>query len=235
MNELEFYAKIEEILGFNDAKEVLYEYFLEIINNLSIAQVKFLDFGCGSGHFAKLISKKFDVIGIDKSLEMVKKSRLNGIDARNCTIKDLSNYSFGVITAVFDVLNYMNKNELNTFLKDCSNILSNGGFLIFDINTWYGFNDIANGLLYEKYGADYLIVDAKFKNEILITNFVLFENTNELFLKHEYYITQYFHNLDMIEQAAKYCGLSCKNKKFIKLYSHDDYDKVIFIFQKESR
>lgn len=228
MNNLDFYAKIEPVLGIKEAAFRLYNIFLDEIEELNLSGKKVLDFGCGNGNFARILSDDFEVLGLDKSEEMVKKTIENGIKA---TSNDLSliDEKFDLITAVSDVINYMNKDELKKFFQDVASHLNNGGFLIFDINTLFGFEEIAQGVLHEKIGNDHLIIDAKFQDKTLKTQMIIFEKNDEFFNKHQENITQYYHKK---EEFRNLKNLEFVDIKDIYLYSDEVADKSLIILKK---
>lgn len=231
MSELDFYARIEELLGFDEAKFELYKIFLGEISKIDFDGDEALDFGCGSGEFAKLLTQHFSVTCLDKSKEMVEICRSKGLDAK---CDDLSNFNgeFDLITASFDVVNYMDSSEVDGFLKSSKNALKNGGYLMFDVNTFFGFDSIAQGVLHQKDFDNHLIVDAIFDGKILKTEFIYFKKDGEIYEKLESSITQYYHNKS---KFMEFKGLDLVNVIDLNLYSDEEADKTIFIYKKVSK
>lgn len=228
MSELDFYAKIEEILGFDEAKYELYKIFLNKISTLDFSNYDALDFGCGSGEFAKLLTQHFNVTCLDKSKEMVKICAKKGLNAKCAHLSEF-NSEFDLITASFDVVNYMDQKKLRNFLKDSQNALKKGGFLIFDVNSKYGFSDIAQGVLHQKDGEDHLIVDAIFEDEILDTNFIYFKKDKDKFSKFESSIRQYYHPKQSFTSLE---NLELVSVDDVFLYGEEEADKWLFVFKK---
>ncbi|PSM51977.1 SAM-dependent methyltransferase [Campylobacter blaseri] len=229
MTSLDFYSKIEPIIGMQEACDELYEIFLDEIYKLEFMGNDALDFGSGSGNFALKLKKDFNVICIDKSSEMVKVASSKGLDARNTSLNEV-NETFDLITASFDVINYMDKKELKEFLKIISEKLNDGGYFVFDINTKFGFTDVADGLLYESDDkGNELIIDANFDNNILETTMIYFEKNGEIYKKFQQKITQYYHSEDEIK---KYLSLKLLNLVDVNLYSDTKPDKKLFVFTK---
>lgn len=226
MSELDFYAKIEEILGFDEAKYELYKVFLNKISSLDFKSFEALDFGCGSGEFAKLLGQHFSVTCVDKSEEMVKICLSKGLNAK-CV--DLSNFNdkFDLITASFDVVNYIN--SLDEFLKDSTKALKNGGYLLFDVNSYFGFQSVAQGVLHQKDGSNHLIVDAIFDDEVLKSEFIYFKKDGTKFSKFSKLIKQYYHPKDSFKSIENLKLLSFED---INLYGYEKADKWLVCFQK---
>ena len=230
MNSLELYAKIEELLDFDMARAELYSSFLSLFKEFSIQNCATLDFGCGSGEFARLLEDRgFSVIGIDKSQTMVERAVNFGVDARVCSLSDLG--KFALITATFDVLNYLKKDELKLFLKEIPEHLKEGGYFAFDINSKYGFTQIAQGLLHESDDDGDLIIDATYEDEILKTKMMYFAKEGKLYKKIEEDILLYYHEVEFIKRNL---ALKFIEKRDIFLYSDDNHaDKNILLFKKE--
>lgn len=229
MTSLDFYSKIEPIIGMQEACDELYEIFLDEIYRLEFNGNDALDFGCGNGNFALKLKKDFNVMCLDKSQEMVSIAKSKGLDARSVRLNDLD-VKFDLITASFDVINYMNKQELEEFFKIVPEKLNSGGYFVFDINTKFGFTDVADGLLHESdEGGNDLIIDAKFQNDKLETKMIFFEKNGDIYNKFEEKITQYYHSDDDIKKLLR---LKLLNLVDVNLYSDIKPDKKLFIFIK---
>ncbi len=112
-NGLELYAKIEDMLDFTEAIRKLYGAFYKELKELSVSSV--VDIGCGSGAFGLgLVRDGYSVLGVDISAKMVQNAQNAGLNAKHIDICELDE-KFDAATAVFDVLNYMNKEELEKF------------------------------------------------------------------------------------------------------------------------
>ena len=80
------------------------------------------------------------------SSEQIKVCKEKGLDVACIDIAEVKN-KFDCATAIFDVLNYMDKQILEKFIKDTYSLLEENGYFIFDINTLYGFEEVAQGAL----------------------------------------------------------------------------------------
>ncbi|MDR2341640.1 MAG: class I SAM-dependent methyltransferase [Campylobacteraceae bacterium] len=224
---LNLYAKIEPLIGFYQDYERLYDKYLQIINSLNPKNI--LDFGCGNGRLLeRLKESKREAIGIDLSLDMVKKALLKNVKAYQKNIKEL-NDKFELIIAAADVLNYLNQKELNEVLDEISLKLTPKGYFLADINTLYGFTNVAEGLLIKEKDNCFLAIEANFKNKKLSTNFTLFEQNNGYYKKEQAVIEQYFYSLKYFEKLK-----SLQLKRVIPIYMFDKRtsDKTLMLFQK---
>lgn len=226
---LDFYARIEPLFGFYEAYDELYKIYLKEINRLfkdSQKDLKALDFGCGNGKFTSLLSLNFDILGLDKSPKMCEICTSKGIKSTTLNLNKI-NTKFDLITAVSDVLNYLNPNEFSDFFAQAYEKLSPNGYLIFDLNTEFGFDSVASGSLYIQDNENDLVVDSLFENKELKTKFMYFEKTGDFYKKNEFQITQYCHDF-----KYKDTNLKQVKKLSVKLFSDSLADKSIYILQK---
>jgi len=142
---LDLYAKVEDLLGVKEAAPSLYAHYLLFLNIQDFNTL--LDVGCGSGDFLRQMQGALDipkVKGIDLSPLMVAETLEQGYDAE-CIDLCALNGTYDVITAVFDMLNYLNKEQLKRFLICVKEHLNEDGVFLCDINTLYGFENVAVG------------------------------------------------------------------------------------------
>ncbi|NKQ41310.1 MAG: class I SAM-dependent methyltransferase [Sulfurovum sp.] len=226
---LDLYAKIEDMLHNSEAISSLYSLYLKKLDKIEFDS--FLDVGCGSGGFLELIQSVFSpktIKGIDLSPVMVSRTTERGIDAEVVGLCDLHE-SYDVITAVFDMLNYLDKAELDKFTSSVLNSLNDGGYFICDINTEYGFDQIASGSFTAEDEKQYLIIDSYYDNAIYSSYFTLFEKVGNLYRRSDEKIVQYLHIVDEISENN---SLRLISRDFVTLYG-DEADKILLIFKKE--
>ena len=226
-NGLELYAKIEDMLDFTEAIRKLYGVFYKELKELSVSSV--VDIGCGSGAFGLgLVRDGYSVLGVDISAKMVQNAQNAGLNAKHIDICELDE-KFDAATAVFDVLNYMNKEELEKFFACVRNTLNEGGYFLADINSFYGFDEVAQGVISMEKDDRYAVVEAGFDEEILTTTINLFsKQENGLYEREEGEIIQYYHDKKSIEKLS---GMKVVRIVKIGLYG-DEADKYLYIFKK---
>jgi len=228
-NSLDLYAKVEDLLGVKEAAPSLYAHYLLFLNSVDFDTL--LDVGCGSGDFLRQTQGALDipkVKGIDLSPLMVAKTIKQGYDAECINLCDL-NASYDVITAVFDMLNYLNKEQLKHFLFCVKEHLDDGGVFLCDINTLYGFENVAVGSYIGDDNERFLTVDSDFVSGEYISEFTLFEKENECFKKSQEIIKQYLHTFEEIEKLS---GLKLVSQDDVYLYTEELADKAFLAFQK---
>jgi len=223
---LDLYARIEEVFLDKEAADILWSNFLEILKNLNVKKV--LDIGCGGGDFCLLAKNEgFDIKGVDLSKAQVEKAIKKGCDCKASDVCEIEE-KFEAAVAVFDVVNYLDKNELGRFFKCVENVVEK--YFIFDINTLYAMEDLAVGTLKAESKDKFSVLYSEFEDEKLITEITLFEKKDDnCFTKKQNSITQYYHSLEDLEKAT---SMKLKEILPISLYGSREAEKLILIFEK---
>ena len=226
MTNLDLYAKAEHLLGIEEATEALYDLYRSELEEYKAQTL--LDVGCGRGGFIeRMQSDGVTCKGIDLSQVMVDACREKKLNAECIDIAQESG-TYDAIVSIFDVLNFMDKEQLTQFLEAIAERLSGEGIFIADINTLYGFSDVAEGTMSKDTQDEFLCVDAAFENNELHTTLTLFEKQeNEQFVKYQDTIVQYFHKIQFFQKLT---GLKLIEKQTFSLY--DTEDKTLLIFKK---
>ncbi len=226
MTNLDLYAKAEHLLGIEEATEALYDLYRSELDDKEVKTL--LDVGCGRGGFmTRMISDGVKCKGVDLSSVMVKECRAEGLDAECIDVADVDG-TYDAIVSIFDVLNFMDRDALIKFLDAIADRLNDDGIFIADINTRYGFSDVAEGSMSKDTDDEFLSVDAQFANDELHTQFTLFEKSKDgYYVKHQDTIVQYFHKIKIFQKLS---ALKLVDKQTFSLY--DTEDKTLLIFKK---
>jgi predicted TPR repeat methyltransferase len=226
---LDLYAKVEDLLGVKESAPRLYAHYLLFLQTLEFDTL--LDVGCGSGDFLSQMQKSLDipqVKGIDLSPLMVAKTQEKKLDASCIDLCQLEG-KYQVITAVFDMLNYLDKENLKTFLACVFEHLEEGGVFLCDINTLYGFEEVAVGSFIVDDDERFLSIDSDYEEGIYTSEFTLFEKENLHFKKSKETIQQYLHT---VEEISKYSGLKLLLDDEVFLYELEESDKRFLVFKR---
>lgn len=228
MNALNLYSNIEQYLDFEDEIKELYNAYEDIIDEIDPKSL--IDIGCGQGDFLlQLQNKKIKTLGIDLSSEQIKVCKQKNIIAKSIDISDVKD-RYSCATAIFDVLNYLDKNRLKSFLSATYDSLEKGGYFIFDVNTLFGFQEVAQGSLNINQEDKFIAIDAYFADKKLTTNITLFQKENEnRYSKTENFIIQYFHSKEKLIKLLKKVGFIVDKVVDFNLHVDEDADKFIFI------
>ena len=223
---LDLYAKVEPLLGIEDATLELHHYFLEILKEKKPKTL--IDVGCGRGAFIqKCKDLNIHAVGIDLSPKMIEDAKAKGLSVACRDIADTAG-SYDVITAIFDVVNFIAPENLSDFFSHVERLLSKDGFFIADINTLYGFEEVADGVLAYDDEDKSLIVSASYEDSKLQTDFTYFEKEDELYKKSSSTIMQYYYAIEALLEKST---LELQVEMPIQLYGEEP-DKAILIFKK---
>jgi len=226
-NALDLYAKVEDLLGVNEVTPILNEYYLETLESMEFDTL--LDVGCGSGGFLAQVSHDYphvEALGIDLSPVMVEMTQAKGLNAQCIDLCKIEG-QFDVITAIFDMVNYLDKKALKRFLGCIEKHLNVGGYFIFDINTLYAFKVVASGNFIKDTEERFLTIDSDYEEKLgeYFMDFTLFEKKGDCFIKTQDSITQYYHTVTELTK------MKLVSKKAIAIYG-DETEKFYLIFKK---
>ena len=222
---LELYSEIEELFLDKEAANMLWGSFLDIVKELNIKNL--LDIGCGGGDFYLMVkTADIDVKGVDLSPSQVKRAKKKGCDCENKNICDMKE-KFEAATAIFDVINYMDKKELKIFFSCVEKVVEK--YFIFDINTFYAMDELAIGTLKAEDENKFSTLYSEFENNKLITEITFFEKKDNCYTKKQKSITQYYHSLEEIENLT---NMKLKEEIPISLYGSEEAEKLILVFEK---
>jgi cyclopropane fatty-acyl-phospholipid synthase-like methyltransferase len=226
MTNLDLYARAEHLLGIEEATEALYDLYRSELDDYKIKTL--LDVGCGRGGFMqRMLSDGVTCKGVDLSSVMIDECKEQGLDAECIDVKDVAG-KYDAVVSIFDVLNFLDNDSLIKFLDAVADKLNDDGVFIADINTRYGFSDVAEGTMSNDTDEEFLVVDAVFENDELHTKFTLFEKTEDnMYKKYQDTIIQHFHKMKIFQKLS---GLKLIDKQTFSLY--DTEDKTLLIFKK---
>ena len=223
---LDLYAKVEDLFLDKEAADILWSNFLAILKNLNVKKV--IDIGCGGGDFCFLAKNEgFNIKGVDLSRAQVEKAIKKGCECKTVDICEIKE-KFEAGVAIFDVVNYLDKNTLSKFFKCVEEVVER--YFIFDVNTLYAMEDLAVGTLKAESEDKFSVLYSEFEDGELITEITLFEKRDDnCFIKKQNSIIQYYHSLEDIEKAT---SMKLKEILPISLYGSREAEKLILIFEK---
>ena len=228
---LDLYAKVEPYLSFEEEIYTLHREFLKFImvNDLN----NIIDIGCGQGYFLEnLMVNKKTAFGIDLSVEQIKACEERSLNAKAIDLKDVKE-KFDCATAIFDVLNYIPKEDLKTFITQVNVVLNQGAYFIFDVNSLFGFDEVAQGCITIDLEDRFIAIDANFEDNKLQTDITLFEKQeNGMFSKQSDSIIQEYHTKEFLRKLLKECNFEIQEIKKFNLHTDEHADKLIFICKK---
>jgi cyclopropane fatty-acyl-phospholipid synthase-like methyltransferase len=229
---LDLYAKVEPYLNFEEEIYLLHKEFLRFIMVNELDNI--IDIGCGQGYFLEnLMINKKTAFGIDLSVEQIKACDERNLNAQAISLEEVKE-KFDCATAIFDVLNYIPKEDLKTFITQTNVVLNQGAYFIFDVNSLFGFEEVAQGCLTIDLDDKFIAIDANFEDNKLQTDITLFEKQeNGMFSKQSDSIIQEYHTKEFLRKLLNECGFEIQEIKKFNLHTDEHADKLIFICKKK--
>lgn len=228
---LDLYSKIEPYLDFEDEVYSLHKEFMTFVMTKELDNI--IDIGCGQGYFLenlKINDKK--AFGIDLSSEQIKVCKEKNLNAREIPLSAVDE-KFDCASAIFDVINYIHKCDLENFFKDTYKVLNENAYFIFDVNSYFGFDEIAQGSINIDLEDKYICIDANFQDEKLKTDLTLFsQEKDDLFRKESDSIIQEYYSKEYLKSLLEKVSFKVEEIKEFNLHSDDEADKWIFICKK---
>ncbi len=227
---LDLYARIEPLIPYQSEIEALHQRYLQKLKKHHTATL--LDIGCGSGELLlRAQMAGIEGFGIDLSGEMIARAQAAGVAAAQIDLCDHDGH-YEAATAVFDVLNYLDEAALTRFLGCVADRLTPGGLFLADINTLYGFKEIAQGALILENGPVHATIESHYEKGVLTSAIRLFEpDTDGLYRRHCGEIVQFYHTDERLSQLARQAGLNLLDQEGIALYGKRP-DKTLLTFKR---
>ena len=160
---------------------------------------------------------------------MVSQTREQGYEAECKNLCDVEG-QYDVLTAVFDMLNYLNKEQLKHFFECAREHLNEGGLFLCDINTLYGFENVAVGAYIVDDEDRFLTIDSDFENGEYSAEFTLFEREGAAFKKSQETIEQHYHTVGDIVMLS---GMELVQSDEVNLYGFEKADKTFLVLRKK--
>lgn len=193
-----------------------------------------MDIGCGQGAFLEHLKfNDVDAFGIDLSAEQIKICQNKHLNVACIPLEEVTQ-KYDCATAIFDVVNYIPKKELQNFFDQTNVVLHQGGFFIFDVNSLFGFEEVAQGSLTLNLEQKFIAIDATFEQNQLKTDITLFSQTQgDLFIKEYDHIQQYYHSIEELKKALNTASFDVEEIINFNLHGFDETDKWIFVCKKK--
>ena len=134
MNDHKKFVKEYSKLGINDSFYLAYRDIPNLIKKY-IKGKKALDFGCGGGRSTRFLKKLgFEVVGVDKSVDMIKEAKKKDNKAGYYKVENgklpFKSWFFDLILAAIVFLEIPTKKEMIKILKKLKKTLKNNGTII---------------------------------------------------------------------------------------------------------
>ncbi len=245
------FAQVYDLFQDNIPYDSWCAYLTGLLGDYGVEGGLVLDLGCGTGSLTeRLAARGFDMIGIDRSQEMLGialERKTAGGSSTLYLCQDMQAFElYGTVAAVIsacDCLNYIiEPAELVNVFRLVNNYLDPGGVFIFDLNTPYK---------YEVLLADHTFAEVREEGSFIWENFYEEESgINEydltLFIREEsggryrrFRETHYqrAYTLEQVRRAAREAGLlwEAVYDAFTKEPAREDSERVHIILREQGK
>lgn len=224
MSSYQTFAQFYDTLTQNAEYKVRADYVSGFFSSYKEEPKVILDLACGTGNISYYLSQKgYEIIGMDKSEDMLSQASSKGIDNLTLVKGDMTSFNlFKKVDCCVCMLDSINHLESIDDVKRCFdcvyNVLNTGGIFIFDVNTVYKHKRILadNSFVFDE--EDFFLAwDNEFlgdnKVRILLDFFVYNGNSYDR------------HSEEFIETAYDIDELSDALKNFEVIGIYDDLSK----------
>lgn len=130
----QFYDQMHASKDYIAEAKKIFRYISE--NSTSLAPLKILDFGCGTGKHLnelRILDNEIELFGFDKSAEMIALARASYPKLEFASSLQSIPQDNNVAYSLFDVLNYqVTEQDLSNFFSSISTAIASGGILLLD-------------------------------------------------------------------------------------------------------
>lgn len=221
MSSYNSFAMVYDKFMDNVPYEEWVDYILSIIDKYYYKKPKLmLDLGCGTGNITELLADKgIDMIGVDNSSDMLfvakEKARNNNRDILYL-LQDMREFElYGTVDCIVSICDSMNyileEDDLLQVFRLVNNYLDPRGLFIFDLNTYYKYNNILSDNTFSETNEDsayiwdnYYYEEEKI-NEYDLTLFI--KDENNLYRRYTETHYQKMYDLNRIKQLIIEAGL----------------------------
>ncbi|OOO00393.1 MAG: methyltransferase [Epulopiscium sp. Nele67-Bin004] len=211
------FAKVYNKFMGDTPYEKWYKFLHDQLQKHNIKPNIVCDLGCGTGVMCEMFAHdNIEVIGIDKSQEMLMEARENSSANILYLCQDMCEFElFGTVDLIYcscDGINYLHEEDeiIQTF-KLVNNYLERGGLFIFDINTEHKYKEVLGQKIFAEQTEDAAYIwenyydEAEKVNEFGVSFFI--KEEGDKYIKKEEFHYQKAYSVDQIKSFLKQAGL----------------------------
>lgn len=238
------FAALYDLFMDNVPYEAWCEYLSGLLSDYGITGGLILELGCGTGTMTRLLAGRgYDMIGIDNSAEMLSQAMEKEKDHQILYLRqDMREFElYGTVRAVIsicDSINYILEYEdLVRVFSLVNNYLDPGGLFIFDLNTCFKYEQLADQVIAENRNEGSFIWENYYDDEELLNQYELtlfVKEPDGRYCKYEENHYQRAYSLATVRQALAAAGL-----KFVTAYDEgsrtapDEASERIYVIARE--
>lgn len=177
--------------------------------------VKFVaDVACGTGKMTELLFRQgFDVVGVDKSCEMLRqasqkcRARFVCQDMRRLALPQKAD----MVVVVNDGVNYLKQEELTFFFTTVAQSLKPHAPFVFDVSSPHKLQDVlGNNVFFVDDSDATLLWTNKAHKSFVELSLTLFEKRGESYVRFDEHHRQYVHTLPKIQASLAESGFEVR-------------------------
>ncbi len=214
MEDFKVLYKFYDLYNGADFKS-FYKFFCAAIEKYGNGEPEIvLDLGCGTGELSKMLSKKYQTIGVDISPDML------SMAASKCGLKvlllnqDMRNFElYGTIqgcVSFCDCFNYMEtEDDLRKAFSRVGLFMESGGLFVFDASTKYRFENVLDGNAFVNENENGMLIhQSKYskKDKRLNITVTIFEENGKQYKKYIENQKEYYYSDKQFIECAKDAG-----------------------------
>lgn len=235
------FASLYDLFMDNVPYEAWCEYLSSLLCDYGITDGLILELGCGTGMVTRLLAKRgYDMIGLDNSAEMLSQAMEKTEAERILYLRqDMREFElYGTVRAVVsicDSINYiLEYGDLVQVFSLVNNYLDPGGLFIFDLNTCYKYEQMADQVIAENRNEGSFIWENYYDEEEQLNQYELtlfIKESDGRYSKYEECHYQRAFSLDTVKQALTEAGLQllAVYNACTKVYPDETSERVYFI------
>lgn len=218
------FASLYDLFMDNVPYEAWCEYLSSLLCGYGITDGLILELGCGTGVVTRLLEQRgYDMIGVDSSADMLSQAMEKPGEGRILYLRqDMREFElYGTVRAVVsicDSINYLLEYEdLVRVFSLVNNYLDPGGVFIFDLNTCYKYEQMADQVIAENRAEGSFIWENYYDEEEQLNQYELtlfIKEPDGRYYKYEESHYQRAFSLETVKQALSEAGL-----KFLAVYN----------------
>ncbi len=142
------FSKVYDKFAYDIDYGKFVDYYEKIFKKFNVKPELVLDICCGTGSLTTLMSQKYDMIGVDFSVDMLNVAQTKNQDGKILYLcQSMCDFElYGTVDACYsslDSINYiLEEDDLYRHFKLVHNYLNPDGIYIFDISTLYKFKNV---------------------------------------------------------------------------------------------
>lgn len=215
------FAGVYDHLMMDTPYDTWFTHFKEIVKRYDIKGKDVLELACGTGAMTSRLAKAgYKVLGTDLSQEMLECAQANAFKEHlkvRYILQDMTDLElfqkYDMIVSFCDGFNYLTEeSEFIKALQGSYVYLNEGGYLIFDMSSYYKLSKVLGENVIAENTDDLAFIWENYFDEttdLLEFDLTIFQQDGKHYVKHEEVHTQRAYTIENIQSMMKQVGFEC--------------------------